>query len=139
MLFAWHSAFGGSWARSIFDSREVLTDKRGYFAVKNRKTNINPFLVVEDYPELTIFKSGYKPIIAIWHNQDSCKDCFSVVGGQMIFRLEAATLNERLRILKEGLLVWPDDIQKLLAREVERESELLKISNQNGNNSALSR
>lgn len=127
VLICWHSILIHNWYREIFDVKEVLTDKNGLFAT-DHKPNLNPLRHIYDPPDLEIFKGGYKPIIGVWHMDSFKRMNFSAVGGRVTFKLKTANREERLKILREVLLIWPDEYEQLLSSEVDKERKFLGIT-----------
>jgi len=127
VLIGWRSTLLHSSYREIYDVKEILSDKDGEFKISDHKVNLNPLRTIDEPPELTIFKGGYQNVIGFWDYKYFKKLGFPIDGSKVTFKLKTADRNERLQILREGLLVWPDEYEPLLSKEVNKERKSLGI------------
>ncbi len=121
--------------RTYVDAAEVLTDKDGYFAVPDKSWSVNLWKMLHTDTIVTIFKSGYAPIVGNWNglveNEGGMpKGTFiwKMDQGKPYILLKKANpdLKKRLSDLGNASTSGvPPEKKELLDKEVEKEYKLL--------------
>jgi hypothetical protein len=137
--------------RTYVDAAEVLTDERGYFSVPDKSWSVNLWKMLHTDTIMTIFKSGYAPIVGNWNGL--VENDGGMPKGTFIWKIDQgkpSILLKRYKSVEEmiqnrrpgpGRIVGPDvsqgsDVEsekwKLLREETNKERNILYP----GNNSA---
>ena len=136
VLLHWsYASLTHSHEEKYLDAKETITDKNGFFKTKRRKINLNP-LANTFWPNIMIFKSGYKAVKTAWvldvfkeeHKilNSPYKKILDFEGDLVVFKLKKlSTREERRKNSPDVSSSIPYEKRKIYMKEVNKERSYL--------------
>ncbi len=112
----------------FFDSRETLTDNRGFFIIQGPPMNFSLICWTEDDPYFIAYKAGFVPIrYSMWFKPNLMKMGF-LEDDKVVLKLRKAISSKEMINSTIGTIgSFPFKFQKLLVKEINKECKRLKI------------